>query len=676
MLFIRNPASYGLLFLAASLLLIPMAVFGQATPGEAISINNAYIGVSLYRSGDADSGIHTMWNVAGDPSTPTDDNKPVLFFGAVQILSDILTGQPPASVLSWATFDKGGNLGLWGDLESDGYWSVLPTVLPGQNCIRGVWRPTPTETDFPLLIDCAEEIRLFHDVAQFKWTLTNNDLYDHQIGLKFWSDVIVEPSCTGVLNGDNVVSVPGYPLIENRTLFPGKFAPDVRACPSIEFFNSLTDPGQGVRAVFDASGATRPDVIGIDEYATLRSTAWSYISDPLNMTAKPKVVWGYDPPDGIISTDVCYAAFWKPITLRPGQKRTIVHYIGNPASNISAILPSIEQPRYAAAVTGPKILKYYMDPTSGDETFGPSTFNITAYLENQDRFTDLQNGSFTLVLPTGLSLDPSETQYTKTIARITPGTEGSVSWKVIADGARTGILSYYVSVNAYPMGGNIVKRDIHVPAISKQPFYYGWQQVSVPFDLVDTNPATALGLDLGSLIKMFRYDPTLPQTAPYYPYEEVLSLKPGEAYWMKLSRPDSAEIPTGNFSPIQWDGFSSYLIDVHSGWNMIGNPYVYTVTAGELRFYTESLGSISYDEAIAQKMISRTVYWWNTSFNTWNWSNQRTVQIKPWQGYWIKIIDPRITQVMITPASQIGANIGGAPPPIDDGGDGGGPPTP
>ena len=44
----------------------------------------------------------------------------------------------------------------------------------------------------------------------------------------------------------------------------------------------------------------------------------------------------------------------------------------------------------------------------------------------------------------------------------------------------------------------------------------------------------------------------------------------------------------------------------------------------------------SYNEAIAQKMISRTVYWWNTSFNNWNWSSQRTVQLKPWQGYWIK----------------------------------------
>lgn len=654
-----------------------MGAFGQDEPGEAISINNAYIGVSLYRSGDADSGIHEMWNVAGDPASATDDNKPVLYFGAVQILMDVLTGQDEDLALSWATFDKGVNLGLWGDIESDGYWSVLPTVLPGEQCIRSVWRPTPTETDYPPFIDCAEEIRLFHDVAQFKWTLTNNDFYSHQIGLKFWSDVIVEPFCTGVLNGDNVVSVPGYPLIEFRTLFPSNnLLPDTRECPNIEFFNSQADPGQGVRAVFDANDATRPDVIGIDEYATLRSTGWSYMNDPFNMTAKPKVIWGYNPPENdVISDDVCYAAFWKPITLRPGQKRTIIHYIGNPASNISAILPSIEQPKYAAAASGPKTLKYYMDPATGEETFGPSTFTVSAYLENQDRYTDLRNCSFTLVLPIGLSLDASETQYTKTIPRIVPNTEGSVSWQVTADGNRTGILTYYVSVNAYPMGGTLVKRNINVPAISRQSFYYGWQQVSVPFDLADANPATALGLDPGSLIKMFRYDTTLPQSVPYYPYEEVLSITPGEAYWMKLSRPDATDMPTGNYAAIQWDGLVSHMIPVKPGWNMIGNPYVYTVTAGELRFYSDLEGVLSYDEAIEERMISRTVYWWNTGFNTWNWSSQRTVQLKPWQGYWIKVLDPRIAAVMITPASQIGASVGGAPPPSDDG-DGGGPPPP
>ncbi len=205
----RNLASYGLLLVAVVLLLLPVEVFAQDEAGEAITINNEYIGVSLYRSGNADSGIHEMWNVAGDPLSSTDDDKPVLFFGGVQILTDILTGEAPDTVLSWATFEKGANLGLWGDIESDGRWLVQPSIAPGEQCIRSVWQPTPTQDEHPLLIECEEEIRLFHDVAQFKWTLTNNDSYSHEIGLKFWTDTIVEPTCGGVLSGNNVVRVPG-----------------------------------------------------------------------------------------------------------------------------------------------------------------------------------------------------------------------------------------------------------------------------------------------------------------------------------------------------------------------------------------------------------------------------------------------------------------------------------
>lgn len=669
----RNLASYGLLLVAVVLLLLPVEVFAQS--GEAVSINNGYIGVSVYRSGDSDSGSFNLWNVAGDPASALDDDQEVIYTGRAYIMADIYTGEAPNLVLSWATFDKGGILGVWGDIESDGAWSVVPDAVSGQESIRGVWSPTPTEDEWPLLIDCEQDVRIFHDMVRFKWTLTNRDFYDHQIGLKFMADPIVEPQNTGVLNGDNVISVPGFSLIEERTLFPGTLASDTRLCPSMEVYNSASSPGRGMRAVFDGMGATRPDVIGIDEYSNLASSSWGYIDDILNFAVRPKAVWGYEilPENQLIATNVCYAAFWKPVLVRAGQKRTIVHYVGIPASSISGNLPSVDHPSYVAAVTGPRIATYFLDPISGAETFGPATFTIQAFLENQDRNTDLSNCSFTLVLPAGLTLDPSETKYTKTIAQIKANTDGTVSWLVKADGTRTGILTYYVSVNAYPMGGTIVKRDIHLPAISKQPFLYGWQQMSVPFDLTDANPATALGFDPGSVIKMLRYDPSLPTSAPFYPYEEVLSMIPGEAYWMKLSRPDSTDMPIGNFAPVPWAGLVGRLIPVNAGWNMIGNPYVYAVTAGELSFFTESIGNLTYDEAIKRLMISRTIYWWNTNFNTWNWSSQRTTQLKPWQGYWIKILDSRIKAVMISPVAQIGASVGGAPPP-SDGGDGGPPP--
>ncbi len=680
MLIQRNLALCGLLLLAS--ILLPTAVFAQTAPAEGVSINNAHIGFTLYRSGENESGCFEIWNVAGDPSTPRDDNELIVDWGGVQIMVDGISDEGEDAAIQWATFPKGGNLGIWGDSE-DGFWSKIPEVVPGERCIKAAWVPVPDQS---VLVECEQEVRLFHDMVRFKWTLTNHDLIPHQIGLKIFGCPTVEPEDGGVLDQDNVVSVPGFPMIEQRSLFPGTYMPvyaDTRLCPQMEVFNSQRDPTRSARAVFDGYGATRPDVIGIDEFYYLASTGWGYVGQG------SELIWWYEPPVGELITDnVAYAAFWKPVTVAPGQSRTIVHYVGGASRSHSLNIPSIAYPKYAAAVHGPRTLKYYMDPTQPlqPETYGPGVFTVTASLENHDKQVDLTNCSFTLNLPKGLVLDASETQFTKTVSRIAPNGDASVSWRVRADQTATGVLTYHVAVSAYPMGSTIVKRDIHVPAVSKQSFVSGWQQVSVPFVLTNANPTNANpASDLGltnSLVKItkqgsayenrypiLRYDPTLPQVSSnrLWPYEEVTVMRPGEAYWMWLTRPDTTTMPVGNYAAMQWDGTSTHTIPVRAGWNMIGNPYVYTVTAGELGFYVESMGSISYDEALKQRLVSQTVWWWNTQFNTWNWSTQRTTPIKPWQGYWIKVLDPRVQAVMISPRSQIGASVGGTPPPGDGG---------
>lgn len=660
-MFKRNLTSDWLLLTAVALLLLPGALFAQDDDtGEFVSINNGYIGVDVYRSGDSTSGRFQIWNMEGDPSTTADDHQPVIRTGGVQFMCDIYTGESSDLTLEWAAFAKGGHVGLFGDIEDDGYWALQPHVTPDRQSIRSIWMPTPEQDDYPLRVQCEQEVRLFHDMVRFKWTITNNDIYAHQIGLKVHGDIVTDAANGGVVDHDNAISLPGFPLIEKRTLFPGAGFADTRYCPSFEVFNSARNPRRGVKVLFDGLNATPPDVIGIDEYSVLASTGWSYINDPLNGSYVPRAVWGYNisPVGDTIKYNIGYGAAWKPVRIQPGGKRTIIHYIANPASAHSVAMPNAENPRFAAAISGPKALKYAVDD-AGLGSFAPSTFEISAFLENQDTYTDLTNCSFTLILPAGLRLDSSENAYTKTIPQILPSSDQSVSWLVKPDGTRTGVLTYHVAINAYPMGGTVLKRDIHIPAMSSQTFSYGWQQVAVPFSLSNANPATALGLPPGSIIRMFRYDPNLPATAPYWPYEDVQLMVPGEAYWLKMSRLAATDMVPGNFTALQWDGVFTRSIPLAKGWNMIGNPYVYCVTAGETTFYHESLGNLSYDEAIAKGLISKTLWWWNTTYNTWNWSTQRTAQIKPWQGYWVKVLDSRVIGMKITPASQIGAGIGG-----------------
>ena len=406
--------------------------------------------------------------------------------------------------------------------------------------------------------------------------------------------------------------------------------------------------------------ATQPDVVGIDEYSVLASSTWSYINDDLNMSLTPKAVWEYEPfPQGsLISSNLGYGAFWKPVRVAPGASRTIIHYVGNPASTHSVSFPTANQSRYAAALSGPRVLKY-TPGQAGGSSFTPSTFTISASVDNLDKYTNLTNCRFTLILPAGLRLDPTENAYTKTLSQIAPFTEGSVSWLVTADGTRSGLLTYNVAVNTYPMGSTVLKREIHVPATALRTFYSGWQQISVPFGLTDGDPSTALGLPPSSVLKFYRYDVNLPQTSPTWPYGPVDVLQPGEAYWLKLAGPATTAMPAGNHYALQWSDPASSQIAVNQGWNMVSTPFVYASTAGEMHFFHEIYGDMSYDEAISRGYVSRTLWWWNTAYNTWNWSTQRTARINPWQGYWIRIINPGIRSVTITPAAQVGAEVGG-----------------
>jgi len=142
-------------------------------------------------------------------------------------------------------------------------------------------------------------------------------------------------------------------------------------------------------------------------------------------------------------------------------------------------------------------------------------------------------------------------------------------------------------------------------------------------------------------------------------YTAVDQLVPGEAYWLMLQQSQSTLFTTDS-TPIAWAGTNGYNINVSTGWNLIGNPYIFSVRMGETKFYSRDYGLMTYDQAIDRQLISPTVFWWDTTFNKYNWSSNRSAELKPWQGYWFKVLRPGLTMI-ISPVSQIGAVLGGNP---------------
>ncbi|MCL6518562.1 MAG: hypothetical protein K6T99_01905 [Armatimonadetes bacterium] len=660
-----------------------------------VSVQNTHIGLSVGRDDEWDlqiahslipnqpiAGRFCIWAVGGDPTVGEDDYSDIIWqpfgpgagapgdkWGAVQIMVD---GYDDEGNRMWAPFEVGGTSGIWGD-ENDGIWDVMPHIRTDKhNMIYGSWYPVSTEDPPGLIpIKCEQTARLMHNTVRFEWKLTNEDIVDHYVGMRIYCDFTLGDGDYGTRDRLMVVSIPGYPIIEEKTLLSVGQIP-----PVIEMFDSVTNPLRSIRVTFQGSGATMPDKVGIDDWPDVAGSGWTY-GYALGQGGDPWLAWLYEPIKHTYINDVAYGAFWKPRRLMPGQSRTIVHYIGLACSSAQMSEPSERNIQYCAAVHSPRCLKYIGAGSSG--MVYPDPFTITAYLENLEPHMDFTNASFTLILPPGLELDPSENNhYTKTLVRVPAKKEASVSWKVRVTGSPRGIMNFSVAFSAYPGVGTTVTRTINIPAAEKQPLSWRWQMISVPFELMNSEPKTALGLvgeewtpeNRDGSWRLLGYDPVTMQWE-----EPVNNLVPGKGYYLWLARPQTVSLTPGNFVPREWAGTKGFHIPLKQGWNMVGNPYIYAMTFGEIRFYHADCGVLDYDEAVAKGLISRTIFSWNATFQRWDMYSKRDAQLKPWQGYWIRALRSGVDMI-VTPEAQIGAGIGGEIPPEDTDGGPTPPPTP
>lgn len=652
------------------------------------------------------SGRFEIWRITGNPDTEEDDGTPLIFShpyahidydgitdgdhyygqgpsdrnGAWAIEVDTLEGGDEGLPI-WAQFARSGNVGILGD-EQNGWWYIEPHNPENEHSLRALMYP---KADDFLPIRCELDVRLLHDTVRFRWRIKNEDFTSHKIGLKLMTDTTSAKASDGFWNNffqdywypdiDGVVSIPGKRLIdpdpakENaRVILSGKDIP-----PVLEIFDEAGDPHVSMRYIFDGYGATPPDKVGIDYWGNVCSNIWSYWGSP----SLP--LWLYEPIPQLDLWDLTVGAFWAPRLVPPGVTMEIICYLGLADATSDFSRPNTERPLYVPTLQGKRALHEIIN-ADGTIRLDPESFDIRAYLQNTDKFTDLSNASFSLVLPPALQLDESETGgLVKTVSRVGAGEEKSVSWKVKTVGNPTGIQTYSVSYSAAPMRATTLSRQINIPSTPSQAMVKGWQMISVPYKITASsggsgappppggNAGTFGALGLTSDFIAYKYDS---HTKTYVQADIVL---PGEGYWLKMrDYPEVTSMVDGyTYDALQWEGISGFEIPLQKGWNLLGNPFVYTLTIGECKFFHPDMGSLSYDEAIERGLISRTVYWYDTTWKRYNWSNSSTAQIKPWTGYWVKALRPDV-YLEITPESQIGAEVRY----LVGGGDDGGVPTP
>ncbi len=540
---------------------------------------------------------------------------------------------------------------IWGDVGIDGQtglgaWLLSP--FPTGSSIIASWATIPkvataTKAALPPITVDLEEV-FIHDVAQIKFTITNNDNVAHSVGLRFVQEA--SNYLGNFLDGPILLS--DGRVVCGEVKLGGPTLPDSwRALPSPSNgseFGGVLRP----RGIANLSGF--PPINLVDE---LVIGPWgSMLSDAI-----PQAHWDFLPgvngsfnfcnpttPDAVAP-----AVYWNPSQFGPGERKVFLTHYGINHSSIDFTPPFI------IGLDGPNSLVFDPNKPQGQQ-LTPNPMTIKAFARNQ-ALSNLTNVQAVISLPPGLALAAGESfkQPKQGAPPVTLGPNGETefSWQVVPTGV-TDPLSpsrqvYSVAFSANPgVQGRSVTRPIDIPALPVQPMPVGLRMASFPYTFDDPTPTVALGLNALDF-DLVRWNPLTNV------YESVTFIEAGKGYWLNMN--SSKTISLQGSHPLPNATFELQLI---SGWNQIGNPFLLGVPWGQLSVInTDSsdpdyLRTLTVEEAsdASHQWISPVIYRYDINDRQYHFDSDFTTVLQPFSGYWIKAYKPNITLVTPRPLGR------------------------
>lgn len=581
---------------------------------SAVQVSNSYLKLIAGTAGSVDnagpylnttinvSGWWTLGSTGGDPETPVDNN------------SALLAGYP----VPWGAFtiikvdDKAAI--IYGSSDN-GSWQASPTNSARQVSITDSY----LVKDTPILV--TRSMKLLRDTVRVEFQITNNDTAQHKVGLATYLDT--EYGADQVPNrrrgGPFYTALTGP--IQNEQSLTGQNVPDV-----IFGFDGLPDYNIATQCLLSGGELTTPDKV-------TTTVPGHSMGD----------FWGFEPIDAHeILDDSGLLLYWNQTAVPAGRSRApIVFYFGMGQATSDFNYPAV------LAAQGPFAVKYERaaDSSVGDLT--PNPFTVTGYVYNLDPDVPLSQVQLQIALSPGLSLADGETSV-KSVGAVGAQDEGSASWQVVADGSEPGALSYTISVVGFPLTSKSVTRTVNVPAVEARTFFGDtWEMVSVPFVGADPQPPALFGLGSAAL-RAIRFNPV---TAVY---EDVIASNPGEGFWFRPVQ--DVDVTLQNATPVTNSSTQPYLITLKPGWNMIGNPYLYSSVWGRYRVLKDpTKGSVPLKDAVASNWIRGTVYWYDIEAGDYGYSSSPFTAIKPWSGYWVRALQSVV--LVAPPADPVGGLV-------------------
>ncbi len=623
--------------LVVGLFCLPSLLVGQ-------SISNAYLQVNVNPA----NGNMTIL-MLGDPDNPQDDlaiadpedNAIILRIYNLPLAAGDRTGggrgETGGSWRGGTTSRSRQGLSFPIDLDLRGGGIVGPVfysldvVESSLNLIRTRWLvylPDSTGTlpsiASPSLI-VERECVLVGDAVEIRVRVTSQENVSREIGI----GIILDPGFNPPANPST--DTPGYFLVSTRSALVTKESVFDKSTGLPVFWltflgTQLSDAQAGpvVRGYVLSGEGPVPDKVLFALVPNLQAAIYGYGFD---YTPNPYADLGR-------SVDSAVGIYWNRLSLSARRSVEVVTYYGlnsGPADYRRPMGLRVVQPN-------PLSLSLGDDPfTPETETIfvSPNPFPVTVFVSNALP-TPISNVSVSIGLPEGLSLSPGESA-TKVVPAIEGRGEQRLSWQVRVNPGTAGIKELVVSAYSPQVGLRQVHVTVLIPFAPVLTLKTGYNLVGFPFKFPDPEPSVALGIPPEEL-QLAQYNPALNNYLIYRRDPQFNRLEPGLGYWIKMPADRTLVLPQVDLH----DPFQPITVPIQRGWNLLSNPFPWTVLLRGLRFYVGSDPiPISLEEAFQRGLVRNLIFTWRNDPRIPPWRgeyvSQRSMEarIEPFQGFWL-----------------------------------------
>ncbi len=589
---------------------------------------------------------------------------------------------------------------------SDGKWDTTPTVIsaPGDKYLLSV-APLGSSK-----VSLRQEIRLLRNTAQLKWQAVNSDTISHTVYIKFVvnqrvaNSERIDANSTGHLGTTRINNAFFYvdpnkgPTL--RAQIYGNGGGVTSAVPNeinmlgarYQVDNTFVEPYHS-RFILNGFGATIPSTVFVGDSQDLY---------PLPTAGFPNA-GSFAPPDNGKRLDkmengTAVAVYFGPIQVAPGSTSApTITYYGNGDSTDSL------DPDFTIGTETEEAFQYNSNAanTLNDQQRANPSLDITArqfltpqaltiygsvynrQLSEAQFDITLKDVKMNITLPDALRFTTSPITgapdtATKSVGDIPGDTDKVAAWTVEPTGRLFGTFSYQMTaiVGGISPLSRTVSRAITIPAtplVNVSADYY--QMIGFPFEfdksVTNNNDTTSIfnGLSKpadtnpGSSI-LYKWIPDPDSITGAGKYQAVTTIERGVAYFyrpalsrllfLKGARPDTQATPPDTTSRVQF-----FQIVLERGWNMISNPWVYGVPVSFISLANidnndpnSDLNLTYFPDAVASGLVRGGIFFYNPDKRDYDFFQDFTQELKPYQGYWIFVEDRKILRIAVPSQKQ------------------------